>query len=128
MRLRPAARLWLGLGGIAGALGVAGSALAVHGALVNPPLLETASRMLLIHAPALVAVAWLADRIGGIWPALAGAAFLTGMALFCGTLGARAFGVTVEPPALAPAGGLAFIGAWLLLSLGALAAGGSGHV
>jgi uncharacterized membrane protein YgdD (TMEM256/DUF423 family) len=127
MTLPRAARLWMGLGGLAGALGVAGSAAAAHGASLDPPLLETAARMQLIHAPALLGVAWLTDRLGGAWPALAGLGFLLGMLLFCGTLGARAFGYLAQPPGLAPAGGMAFMAGWLLLAISALAAGGSGR-
>ena len=128
MSLRSGARLWIALAGMAGALGVAGSAAAVHGALANNALLETAARMLLLHAPAVLAVAWLADRVGGLWPALAGAAFLLGMVLFCGTLAAQAIGLALRPAGLAPAGGIAFIAAWLLLSAGALAGDRSGRM
>ncbi|MGH6893697.1 MAG: DUF423 domain-containing protein [Dongiaceae bacterium] len=122
MPMRAAARLWLALAGFAGAAGVASAATAAHGGLADPALVERAALFLLLHAPALAAVAWLADRRGGVWPQLAGLGFVAGQALFCGTLLARGAGFSV-PNGLAPAGGIAFIFGWLALAGSALPRG-----
>lgn len=119
MPICAAARLWVSLAGLSGAAGVALAATAAHGALADAALVERAALFLLLHAPALVAVAWLADRRGGVWPQLAGLGFLAGEALFCGTLAARGAGFSV-PSGLAPAGGIAFILGWLALAGSAL--------
>ena len=79
-------RIWLVLAGVAGASGVALAAAAAHGAFPAPDLAARAAEFLLVHAPALIAAAWLADRRGGALPQIAGAGFLLGLLLFSGTL------------------------------------------
>jgi uncharacterized membrane protein YgdD (TMEM256/DUF423 family) len=117
--LRRAPRIWIALGGLAG---VAAAAAAAHGAPAAAIPVETAARMLLVHALALIAVAWLADRRGGFLPAVAGLAFAIGILLFCGSLAARGFALPVpaELGRLAPAGGIALILGWLLVALAAM--------
>ncbi len=119
MPISAASRLWLALAGLSGAAGVALAAAAVHGTLADAALVARAADVLLLHAPALIACAWLAYRRGGVWPNLAGLAFLAGIVLFCGTLGARGVGLSV-PDGLAPAGGIALIVGWLAMAGAAL--------
>ena len=115
MTLRLGARSWLVAAGLCGAAGVALGAAAAHAPLSDPALLERAAEFMLIHAPALSACAWLADRRGGTLPHLSGLAFLAGLVLFSGTLALRGRGVGV-PAGPAPAGGFALIAGWLLLA------------
>lgn len=128
-------RIWLWISGVAGALGVAGGALAAHPGegILTPPArgrLETASGYALAHAPALLGVAWLhATRPG--WPVfLAGGAFTAGLVLFCGVLAAAALlGATGLMP-IVPVGGGAFILGWLAIAaagLGRTPTIGKGH-
>lgn len=102
------------LGGLAGAAGVALSALAAHVGGANT---ATAATMLLAHAPALLAVGLTnAGR-----PTLWAAAFLAlGVALFCGDLLMRE--LTGDPllPMAAPAGGILMIVGWLGLAIAAI--------
>jgi uncharacterized membrane protein YgdD (TMEM256/DUF423 family) len=113
-------RIWLVPAGLAGASGVALAALAAHGGYPDPDLLARAAEFLLLHAPALVAAAWLADRRGGALPQLAGAAFLAGLLLFSGTLALHGAGFIASGLA-APAGGIALIAGWFALAASALA-------
>ena len=115
-------RLWVSAGGIGGAAGVALAAYAAHAQAApggNPALIETAARFLLLHATVLIGIAWLADRAGGIWPALAGTGFILGLILFCGTLTLAGMGFAI-PMAAAPVGGVVLILAWLALAAAAL--------
>ena len=115
MPMPAASRVWLVIAGLSGAAGVALAAAAAHRAVADATLVARAAEFLLLHAPALVACAWLADRRGGIWPNLAGLGFLAGVLLFCGTLALRGAGLSV-PGRLAPAGGIALIVGWLALA------------
>ena len=112
-------RIWLVLAGVAGASGVALAAAAAHGAFPAPDLAVRAAEFLLVHAPALIAAAWLADRRGGSLPQIAGAAFLLGLLLFSGTLALHGAGA-VGSGAAAPAGGIALIVGWIALAASAL--------
>ncbi len=117
-------RVFFSLGAALGALGVAAGAFGAHGlrARVSPEMLavfETGVRYHLIHALALLAVAWASTR----WPSAAiraaGWLFVVGILLFSGSLyalsltGIRALG------AVTPFGGVAFLLGWLLLAWGA---------
>jgi uncharacterized membrane protein YgdD (TMEM256/DUF423 family) len=115
MAMPAASRLWLGLAGLSGAAGVALSAVAAHETLSDARLVATSGEFLLLHAPALIAAAWLADRRGGASPSIAGLAFFLGILLFCGTLALRGMGVSA-PDGVAPAGGIALIVGWLALT------------
>jgi uncharacterized membrane protein YgdD (TMEM256/DUF423 family) len=119
---------WFATGAVAAGLGVVLGAFAAHGlrARVSADLLavfETGVRYHLVHALALLAVAWAADR----WPAstavqVSGWCFTLGILIFAGSLymmtltGARWLG------AVTPLGGLALIGGWACLALAALKA------
>src|SRR5919205_867971 len=111
MAMRAASRLWLGLAGLSGAAGVALSAAAAHATLRDARLVATSGEFLLLHAPALIAAGWLADRHGGIAPSVAGLAFLIGILCFCGSLALRGMGVDM-PDGVAPAGGVGLILGW----------------
>lgn len=119
------ASAWFALGSLLGALAVGLGAFGAHGlkGRVGPDLLavfETAARYHLVHALAIVAVAWASERWPGPWSAAAGWLFLAGIALFCGSLylmvltGARWLG------AVTPLGGLALIAGWCVLAIAAL--------
>jgi len=116
---------WLATGAIAGATGVALGAFGAHGlkSRVSPDMLaifETGVRYHLIHALALVAVAWASDRFPGRWVTISGWSFAAGILVFSGSLyllsvtGARWLG------AVTPLGGLAFLLGWIALAVAAL--------
>jgi uncharacterized membrane protein YgdD (TMEM256/DUF423 family) len=116
--LRPAARLWLFLGGLNGFLSVAAGAYGRHGALeqAGREMIGIASNYQMAHGLGLLAVAWLASRHEGGWltaPNLAGAAFTLGILLFSGSL--YWFGLTglVPVEGSAPAGGFLLMFGWL---------------
>jgi uncharacterized membrane protein YgdD (TMEM256/DUF423 family) len=100
--------------GLAGVLGVALSAAAVHSGAGQT--LETAARFLMFHAPALLGIAALVAA-GLVRPALgrlAGFGLVVGLVLFSGDLAVRAFyGVPLFPMA-APTGGVVLMLGWLL--------------
>jgi uncharacterized membrane protein YgdD (TMEM256/DUF423 family) len=84
---------------------------------------QSALLMHVLHAPALLAVAWLAAR--GRLVNLAGMAFAAGLLLFCGAVYAQA-GWSLRLPHVAPLGGLLLMAGWLLLGLAGLASAGGG--
>jgi len=117
-------RLFMILGAVLGALGVAAGAFGAHGlkAWVSPELLavfETGVRYHLVHALALLAAAWASTRWTSAAIRAAGWLFVVGILVFSGSLyvltltGIRALG------AITPFGGVAFIAGWLLLAWGA---------
>jgi uncharacterized membrane protein YgdD (TMEM256/DUF423 family) len=119
------ASAWLAIGSVLGALGVGLGAFGAHGlkGRVDPGLLavfETAVRYHLVHALAIVAVAWASERWPGPWSTAAGWLFLAGIGIFCGSLylmvptGARWLG------AITPIGGLALIAGWCALAIAAI--------
>ena len=102
------------LGALSGLLGVGLAALAAHA--TGPGSLETASRFLLMHAPALLALPALASA-GLLRPAAArgaGALIALGLLLFCGDLSLRALAGLAPLPWAAPAGGLILMAGWAL--------------
>jgi uncharacterized membrane protein YgdD (TMEM256/DUF423 family) len=114
-----AERLLVGLAALAGASGVALAAAAAHGGGAN---LAPAAQMLLVHAPALLAVAALTAQgwLHRPLTLLAGFALALGVLLFSGTLVLGAlYGIRPFPMA-APTGGVILIGGWLLLVPAAL--------
>ncbi|MCL2309003.1 MAG: DUF423 domain-containing protein [Proteobacteria bacterium] len=115
-----AERFLLIFAGIAGAAGVAFSAMAAHGDY--PDLLKTCANVLLFHAPALLGVTALmrAANTPRRLLFLAGFLLVLGLAFFCGDLIRRIFlGLRLFPMA-APVGGGAMIFGWGLLALAAL--------
>lgn len=118
------ARLWIGLGALAGLLAVAMAALAAHGLEAIGParlaMLRNAVQMQGWHALALLACGLWAAR-GGPLADWAGGAFAAGLLLFCGAVYAVALG-GVSLGMLAPAGGLLLMLGWALLGLSAIRA------
>jgi len=89
--LSPMERIFLGAGAVLGFLGVAAGAFGTHGLRdrLSPEMLtifETAVRYQLVHALALLAVAWLAGRSPSLVVNLAGWFFVAGVVVFSGTL------------------------------------------
>ncbi len=116
-------RIFVVLGAVLAALGVAAGAFGAHAlrGRLTPELLgvfEIGVRYHLIHALALLAVAWGTTRWPGTATSVAGWLFLAGIILFSGSLyglslsGVRALG------AITPFGGVAFLVGWLVLGWG----------
>jgi uncharacterized membrane protein YgdD (TMEM256/DUF423 family) len=116
---------WLTTGALLGGTAVGLGAFGAHGLKTRVPadllaVFETAARYHLIHALAIVAVAWASERFPGACVTAAGWLFLGGILLFSGSLyamvltGARGLG------AITPLGGLALIAGWILLALAPL--------
>ncbi len=115
------ARLWFVAGAISGFLGVAVGAFGAHGLKSRVPadllaVFETGVRYHLVHALALLAVAWAAERWPGTATGVAGVLFLAGIVVFSGSLyllvltGQRWLG------AITPIGGVCFLAGWLALA------------
>ena len=111
-------------GAVCGAVGVAAGAFGAHAlkARLTPEFLavfETGVRYHLIHALALLVVAWAATR----WPSraisAAGWLFMAGVVLFSGSLYALCLSGAGALGAVTPVGGIALIAGWLLLAWGA---------
>lgn len=118
-------KIFFVLGALLGGLGVAAGAFGAHAletrlAPDRLELFELAARYQMIHALALIAAAWAAER----WPSgLANAAgwlLFVGVLIFCGTIYALAFGAPRVLGAVTPIGGLSLIVGWLLLALAAI--------
>ena len=111
----------LTVAGLFGALGVASAAAAAH---LDAPMLETASSMLLAHAPALLGLA--AARALTLAPrgllTLAAGLLALGGALFCGDLASRVYLGDRLFPMAAPIGGSSLILGWAVAALAGLAA------
>ena len=118
-------RGFVAAGALALAAGVALGAAASHAAGRAPHpdaarLLQIAVLYQLVHGLALVLAGVLARFGRSQWLVLAGAAFLAGIAMFCGSLYWLAF--TGKPAGIvAPLGGSSFIAGWVLLAIHALA-------
>lgn len=80
---------------------------------------ETGVRYHVIHALALLAVAWAATRWESRAIPAAGWLFITGIVLFSGSLYALALSGMRGLGAITPLGGVAFIAGWLCLAYGA---------
>jgi len=108
------ARPFVVAAGLAGAAGVGLSAAQAH---IGGTFTGTAATMLLIHAPALLAIG-LAG--GNAVLRLAGVVLIVGLLLFCGDLLARDFLGRSLFPFAAPTGGTLLILAWLAAACSAL--------
>lgn len=110
--------MWWQIGAVLGALGVVLGAFGAHGLeriVTEQRLLEhwqTASRYHIIHALAILAVA--AHPRTPVW---AGWLFVTGIAVFSGSLYALALTGFTKLGAITPIGGLCMIGGWMVLAL-----------
>ncbi len=125
-------RLFVILGAASALIGVAAGAFGAHAlkGRLAPDLLaifEAGVRYQLVHALALLAVAWACTRWPGRLAQASGWSFVAGTVLFSGSLyllaltGVRAFG------AVTPVGGVLFLAGWLLLAAAAWRGAPSGH-
>jgi uncharacterized membrane protein YgdD (TMEM256/DUF423 family) len=118
-------RFFFAAGALLGCIGVAAGAFGAHAlearlASDRLQLFELAARYQMIHALALIAAAWAAQR----WPSAVAHAggwlLLVGVLIFCGTIYALAFGAPRMLGAVTPIGGLSLIVGWLLLAVAAI--------
>lgn len=118
-------RVFAALGALFALVGVALGAFGAHAlrgtvAAADLAIFETGVRYQLVHALALLAVAWATTRWPGAAVSAGGWAFALGIVVFSGSLyalvltGARWWG------AVTPVGGVAFLVGWALLALGVL--------
>lgn len=128
-----AARQFFRIGALSAGLAVAAGAFGAHAlrARIEPRLLEvfeTGARYQMYHALALLAVAWLLDRVADPQQpdsraaraaTIAGWAFIAGTVLFSGSLYAMAFTGIRVLGAITPLGGVAFLTGWASLALAA---------
>ena len=124
-----AAKGWIIVAALSGALAIAIGAFAAHGLDLSTEAgrkarewLQTGSQYEMIHALAIVAVVALARSaaLNLPWAFVAQCLFLAGSVLFPGALYALAFGGPRWFGAVAPLGGAAFILGWLSLGVAAL--------
>ena len=102
------------LAALSGAVAVAAGAFAAHGAGERAAdLLRTGAHYQLVHAVAALVALGRPRGKAAAW------LFVTGGAVFAGTLYAMAFGATRLLGAVTPVGGAALILGWLLLAAGA---------
>jgi uncharacterized membrane protein YgdD (TMEM256/DUF423 family) len=110
---------------LAGLMGAAGVVFAAAGAHLAPGVsLDSAAYMLLFHAVAVIGGVALMQQ-GVLWRPLAllvFAAWVLGALLFSGDIAMRAFAAHRLFPMAAPTGGMILIGAWLALTVVAIAA------
>lgn len=110
---------------LAGLMGAGGVILAAAAAHTAPGAgLDSAAYMLLFHAVAVLGVATLVQQ-GVLWRPLALivlAAWVLGAVLFSGDIALRAFAGERLFAMAAPTGGLILIGAWVALTVAAVAA------
>ncbi len=121
----PMDRVFFVLGSFSGLIAVAAGAFGAHAlrARLEPAALEvwkTGAQYQLVHALALLAVAWAAQRFpAGPWQA-AGWCFALGTVLFSGSLyGLSALQLRFLGP-VTPIGGLLFLAGWALLAVSAM--------
>lgn len=125
MNAARSARLFLFLGTLSAALGVAAGAFGAHGlrAVLSEDMLalyETAVRYQMYHAFGLIAVGLLSRGAVNTPLAVSGCCFVAGTVFFSGSLYALAFTGIRWLGAITPLGGVAFIVGWVLLGWGAL--------
>jgi uncharacterized membrane protein YgdD (TMEM256/DUF423 family) len=121
------ANLFLAVGALFGATGVALGAFGAHAlssrlSESSLGVWETAVNYQLVHALALLAVGVLVREPGTINPAfaVAGWGFVVGVVLFSGSLYGLALGGPRWFGPITPLGGVAFIVGWVALLVGAL--------
>jgi uncharacterized membrane protein YgdD (TMEM256/DUF423 family) len=117
-------RLFFLLGCVSAGLGVALGAFGAHAlkSRLAPDMLavyEVGVRYQLVHALALLAVAWAAVRWGGPFVTASGWLFVAGTLLFSGSLYALALSGVRGLGAVTPIGGVAWLAGWACLAWGA---------
>jgi uncharacterized membrane protein YgdD (TMEM256/DUF423 family) len=124
-----AAKGWIVVAALSGAISIAIGAFAAHGLDLSTEAgrkarewLQTGSQYEMIHALAMVGVVALvrSAMLNAPVALVAQCLFLTGSVLFPGALYALAFGGPRWMGAVAPIGGAAFILGWVALGLAAL--------
>jgi uncharacterized membrane protein YgdD (TMEM256/DUF423 family) len=124
-----AAKGWIIVAALSGAIAIAVGAFAAHGLDLSTEAgrkarewLQTGSQYEMIHALAIIAVAALARGalVNAPLAVVSQCLFLLGSVFFPGALYALAFGGPRWFGAVAPIGGAAFILGWLCLGLAAL--------
>jgi uncharacterized membrane protein YgdD (TMEM256/DUF423 family) len=94
---------------------------------IAPDLLavyDTGIRYHLVHALALMAVSWAAERWSNAWVGAAGWLFVAGIVVFSGSLYLLAVTGTRWLGAITPIGGVCLLAGWAALTVGVLRAGG----
>ncbi len=123
-----AARLWIVVAALSGAISVIVGAFAAHGldlrteaGLKARDWLQTGSHYQMVHALAMLGVCALAgvDLLNVRLSVVALWLFLVGSVLFPGALYSLSFGGPRWFGAVAPIGGLAFIAGWVFLAIAA---------
>jgi uncharacterized membrane protein YgdD (TMEM256/DUF423 family) len=112
-----ASHIWLLIGAMNGLAAVMAGAYGRHGALdpAGREYFAIAAEYQMMHAVALLSVAWLAGREGKPWLSpvhLAGCAFTLGVFMFSGSLYGLAITGLVPVEGAAPAGGMLLILGW----------------
>ena len=118
-------RLFLTLGALSGAIGVAAGAFGAHAlrARLEPRMLEvfeTGARYQMYHALALVAIALSNRARNSRWLTVASVLFLIGTLCFSGGLYSIVFADQILHWSIVPLGGTTLIAAWLCIAAGAL--------
>jgi uncharacterized membrane protein YgdD (TMEM256/DUF423 family) len=118
-------RLFIIMGALSGAIGVAAGAFGAHAlrARVEPRMLEvfeTGARYQMYHALAMLAAAWMVSRFPGALMNASGWLFLAGTVLFSGSLYAMALTGVRALGAITPLGGVCFIAGWACIALAAM--------
>jgi uncharacterized membrane protein YgdD (TMEM256/DUF423 family) len=118
-------RLFIIMGALSGAIGVAAGAFGAHAlrARVEPRLLEvfeTGARYQMYHALAMLAAAWMVSRFPGALMNASGWLFMAGTVLFSGSLYAMALTGVRALGAITPLGGVCFIAGWACIALAAM--------
>ena len=118
-------RLFIIMGALSGAIGVAAGAFGAHAlrARVEPRMLEvfeTGARYQMYHALALLAAAWMVSRFPGALMNASGWLFMAGTVLFSGSLYAMALTGVRALGAITPLGGVCFIAGWACIALAAM--------
>ncbi|MFM7024513.1 MAG: DUF423 domain-containing protein [Limnohabitans sp.] len=115
-------RIFIALGAIFAALSVALSAAAAHVAVLQQAGASFAASLdqQQFHALGLVLLGLAHARRASLWLAASGVLMLVGMLLFCLNIDARILWGWDAARALVPAGGGAFILAWLSFAVGVL--------
>lgn len=115
-------RIFIALGAVFAALSVALSAAAAHVSVLQQAGASFAASLeqQQFHALGLVLVGLAHARRASLWLTASGVLMLVGMLLFCLNIDARILWGWDAARALVPAGGSAFILAWLVLAVGVL--------
>lgn len=113
-------RFWLSMAGLNGALGVGFGAIGAHGGNPLAGFVSTGSQFQLIHALALLALAFVLPASSGprrLAFTAAAVLFLFGIFLFSGSLYLRALAGMETATIVAPYGGTGLILGWLAMIL-----------